>query len=171
MKDILIKAGGYADKAVNVVCTFLIAVMTCIVLLQVSTRFLPVKSELDGRTFQIHHDLYCIYWSQHRHQGMDECGRRFCAEPAAKGRKICSQCSYPDCDPCFLVCGDISVCQNFPKDRHEAVQRIHEIPDFLCPAGHRDRGSFEYYTECDTGDNLYDRRCEECLNLVLRPCS
>ncbi|RKJ47107.1 TRAP transporter small permease [bacterium 1XD8-76] len=44
LKDILIKAGGYADKAVNVVCTFLIAVMTCIVLLQVSTRFLPVKN-------------------------------------------------------------------------------------------------------------------------------
>lgn len=44
MKDILIKAGGYVDKAVNVICTFLIAVMTCIVLIQVSTRFLPVKN-------------------------------------------------------------------------------------------------------------------------------
>ena len=44
MKDILVKAGEYVDKVVNVVCTFLIAVMTCIVLLQVSTRFLPVKN-------------------------------------------------------------------------------------------------------------------------------
>lgn len=44
VKDIFEKLGLYIDKVVNVVCTFLIAVMTCIVLLQVSTRFLPVKN-------------------------------------------------------------------------------------------------------------------------------
>lgn len=44
MKDFFVKLGAYIDKAVNVICTILIAVMTCIVLIQVSTRFLPVKN-------------------------------------------------------------------------------------------------------------------------------
>ena len=44
MKETLMKLGAVIDKLVNVICTILIAVMTCIVLLQVSTRFLPVKN-------------------------------------------------------------------------------------------------------------------------------
>ena len=44
MKDIFEKWGLYINKVVNVICTLLMAVMTYIVLLQVSTRFLPVKN-------------------------------------------------------------------------------------------------------------------------------
>lgn len=44
MKATLLKVGAVIDKLVNIICTLLIAVMTCIVLLQVSTRFLPVKN-------------------------------------------------------------------------------------------------------------------------------
>lgn len=38
------KLGEYIDKVVNVICIILLAVMTCIVLLQVSTRILPVRN-------------------------------------------------------------------------------------------------------------------------------
>lgn len=44
MKNALTKLGAYIDKAVNVICILLMAVMTGIVLLQVSTRFLPVRN-------------------------------------------------------------------------------------------------------------------------------
>lgn len=36
--------GEYIDKVVNIICIFLLAVMTGIVLLQVSTRILPVRN-------------------------------------------------------------------------------------------------------------------------------
>lgn len=38
------KLGALIDKAVNIICIILMAVMTGIVLLQVSTRFLPVRN-------------------------------------------------------------------------------------------------------------------------------
>lgn len=44
MKEALVKLGAFIDKIVNIICTILIAVMTCIVLVQVSTRFLPVRN-------------------------------------------------------------------------------------------------------------------------------
>ena len=44
MKDTLMKVGAYIDKVINVICIILMAMMTCIVLLQVSTRFLPVRN-------------------------------------------------------------------------------------------------------------------------------
>lgn len=44
MGEALAKFGAAIDKAVNIICTILIALMTCIVLIQVSTRFLPVRN-------------------------------------------------------------------------------------------------------------------------------
>ena len=44
MREKLIKFGAVVDRLVNYICIVLMAVMTCIVLLQVSSRFMPYKN-------------------------------------------------------------------------------------------------------------------------------
>ena len=44
MRDKLLKIADGLDKLVNAVCILLMAVMTCVVLLQVSSRYLPYRN-------------------------------------------------------------------------------------------------------------------------------